>query len=338
MRYSLVLLCLGVSMGLGGCGGGGGGGGGENSPPVTTAPSTSTATAVTASNLDQISRSSNTAAGAATSSADPQLAILLVGGVETQSPAVLAQGVLPAAVAISERLGELRSQPDFAGGISSSKQVACKKAGSATLSMNYANTTVYTVGDTGSITFSACDDGGGTVLSGKVSSTVTVSQRRSSTTTVVAMKMVFENYKAASTTSAVAANLNGTVDLTLTVDSQFVTSAVAAKTFNVSYGSDSLALSDLVASTKVNKVTSDSTQTVSESFVHTQPGGKITGKIMVSASVKGGAITAGNLRFYGNASDVYLTYLGSENVKVDADFNGDGTIDSSKTTTLAALI
>lgn len=330
MRNVLSVLSVGFSLTLAGCGGGGGD---TSSQPAT---SNSNATVVVASNMDQVSRSSNAAAGAATSSANPELATLLVGGVETQPTTQLMQGALPAAVAVSERLQALRTQPDFVGGVASSKQTACKKAGSATVSLNYASTTVYTVGDTGSIVFTACDDGAGFVLSGKVSSTVHESKGSSSSSTV-GMTMVFENYKAMATTSAVGTTLNGTADLTLIVTSESVKTMLGAKTFNVAYGSESFAMTSLAVINIVNKATGESTQSVYELFVHTLPGTQISGKIAGSVSVKAGAITGGNLRFYGNASDVYLTYLGNGNVKVDADFDGNDTTDSTKTTTLAAL-
>ena len=332
MRYSLSWACLAVSMSLAGCGGGGGG----SSSPSTTAPSNSTATVVTAANQDRVSRSSNTAAAVATSAANPELATLLVGGVETQPSVAPAQGILPAAVALSERLQALRAQPDFVGGISSSKQVACKKAGYAKVTMNNANASTYTLGDTGLIEFSACDDGKGSVLSGKVSSTVTASSVSSSSSTV-GMKMVFENYKATSTTGAVGTTLDGTADLKVVADTQFVLTTLGALTFNIAYGSENFAMANLGVVHRFNRTTSESTQMVYQSFVHTLPGTSISGRILVTVALKGGAITAGNLRFYGNGSDVYLTYLGNENVKLEADFDSNGTMDSSKMTNLAAL-
>jgi hypothetical protein len=50
-----------------------------------------------------------------------------------------------------------------------------------------------------------------------------------------------------------------------------------------------------------------------------------------------GAYVSGKLKITGRGSVLYVTFLGSGSVRIDLDANADGTIDSSKTTTLTAL-
>ncbi|MEC5385508.1 hypothetical protein VVD49_07210 [Uliginosibacterium sp. H3] len=337
-----VLSCIFVTM-LSACGGGGGGGGGSGSPANTPAASSSSAAAVTditASNQNQVANTGITSVNAALS---------IAGGARSPSSGSVSTLALDASPSLQHSVAEIidarirslvmREGSVFAvAAITSSSTTACTGGGSYVGTEVYASSSTDTVGDTYTVVYTNCIESGLTL-----NGTVKLELRAfNANRTSFSIRVAYTSLRAASGTTSMV--YNGTYDLSTLYATGSTTYGLTDGNISASFVSSgytgTLGLSGMATTSVVPTSGNITNNPVKLGLTATIAGTSIGMQIEAVAPVvttSSGTYVSGKIKITGRGSILYVTFLGSGSVKVDLDANGDGTIDSTKTTTITAL-
>lgn len=321
------------------CGGGGGGGGGSSAGGGSSggsAPGTSSSAAVALS-------SSNSNAAAAT----VEDSLFLTTGV-AGSTAVIPVGVV---VTPAQRFNladfvsaQLQAINNFKGGIASiplgtvvTSSVACSAGGSLTITLDDTdNSGAFSTNDTMALTFNSCNEDG-SVINGTMSAANVVLNKTSATAYTFSGAMSITNLTF--TDGPDTGVINGSINFSeSTSDSILITTTVSVSALNVALATETLAISGFTATVTDNFSTGQYTVASSGTVTSSKLGGSVTFTTPTTLrGVGSGYPSTGVVKVSGASSSLTMTALSSTSVRLDIDSNNDGTIDSTSTTTWAAL-
>lgn len=312
---------------LAACGGGGGGGGNNTPVPIPTA---APAAVISSSNQDQVGnlgvQSVNTAVGSVSGKATAV-------AVETTSAEIpnIEQLTLQE---INRYLAT--SRKELVAGVTSSQTTACTGGGSITTSAYAASNLVDTVGDSANLVYSNCIESG-VALNGTLSMTL-LSYTSSSNYIVRANYLNFSV-----SASGTKATINGSIDISLktsTTETRGITNGNLSTTATVGTSTATITMNNMSIQTSralngTTYTTSPLSMQVSSTIGANNSSIQIEATSPIVKSTSG--YTSGKFTITGSGSKLYVTFLGGGSVKLELDNNADGIIDSTKTTTLAAL-
>jgi len=337
-RVRVIALTLISSLVLVACGGGGGG-----TSPTAAAPA---AVAITESSAKPVTAS---ALGAAQGTSATDGAGLLVG-VEVQggsgaSPATLKAMAETARFASSSLAGRGGS---LVTGVTSSESVDCPVSGKLTISGSVSGAEGAVAGDTVTFTANNCVmdvDGETGTMNGSLSFTVISGSVTSTLPMNVVFSMVATNFSIAGGGTSVT--VNGDVRMDLTITSTSETIVTSGSSFSI-------------AVTESGTTYTDSLKNYSQTFVYN--GSTVTGSLSAtvesSSTVLGsgggsytittttplvwnestGTLSSGVIKVVGaNGSQLVMTVTSSTTVTIQVDANGDGTFESTVTSTQTEL-
>lgn len=335
-----IISCACLVM-LSACGGGGDGGGGGSIPPAASSSSSAAAvTDITAGNQSQVANtgiaSATVAINLAGANANPSSGS--VGTLSLDQSSSLQAAVAEHVEARISRLVE-RERATFAlTALTSSSTTACAGGGSYVLTETNASSSGLTVGDTAAFVYANCIQNGLT-LNGTLKLEL---KAFNANQTNVAAGVTYTSLKVASGTTSLT--YNGAYDFTRAEAANSTTYSVANGTLAANFVSSgytgTLQLSSISSTSVVpasGNITSNPVKLgLGATIAGTSIGLQIEAQTPV-VTTPSGAFVSGKLKITGRGSVLYVTFLGSGSVTLDLDANADGTIDSTKTTTLAAL-
>ncbi len=329
-QYAILCASI-ITLTLAGCGGGGGGGSGSSSSGSTLVSITG-ANATAAASAAGGSVTVNT--GSATSGA------ALIGGAIANPDGKKFSLVKFASWQLSQ-LPQMPPPVNLIGAATLSGSLPCSGGGNISYSYNDAdNNGRLSIGETLTATFNSCVD---PALSGSITGGLTLAISALSGTPGVgawstAMTMTFSNLTvdgetlAGDTAISLSTSDSVSVNATLTGSSLSYTKTtgtsetISGYNFSVAYNNSSNAYTVSGTGTTGNSslggtVTFNTTSAFAGNF-NNNPDNPISGVLVATGA---------------NNSKVRLTALSNLNVQIEVDANGDGTYESSSTTTWAAL-
>lgn len=321
-------MCLAVA--LSACGGGGGGGGSTASAPV----------AVTAANASQVASTSYEASSALQGAGSGGVGALTGAVVQTSATRVDLMGAIVSQIGNIEPLLSAAPVPAVTGA-QVSASVSCTNGGTVSLSLNDVNNDQQlSTGETASISFSACDEGG-ILLNGSLGLTnVTVTGDIATPLAAYSLQVTVTASGFTAVENGQTAGLNGGFVL-----SQSTSDGVS---FSSSISGTSMQVTEAGVTVTLTNFQSDGTSNDSTGAF------RLSTNATVSSSVLGGSVTiVTDTPFQGTAPDypssgqatitgangttVTLIALDSVNVRLQINSDGVPGVDQTIDTTWAAL-
>jgi len=345
MNFSARTIALTLISGLVlvACGGGGGGGDGGTSSttagPAAVVITESTAKPVAANALGAVQGTS------ATDSAG------LLTGVEVQGEGVanpaslraMAQTARFASSSLAGRGGSL------ATGVSSTETIACPLSGSLTLSGTVSGSEGMVAGDSVTLTANSCsmDMGNGetATMNGSLAFTVVSGSITGTLPMHVVFTMVASNFSITSGGTTVAVNGDLRMDLTITSTSETIVTSGASLSNTLTEGgtthTDTLKNYTQTVTYSGTGVTGSMSATIESSSTRLGSGGgsyTITTPTPLVWNDSSGTLSSGVIKVVGaNGSQLVMTVNSSTSVTIQIDANGDGTFESTVSSTQAEL-
>jgi hypothetical protein len=154
--------------------------------------------------------------------------------------------------------------------------------------------------------------------------------------------LTYKDFKITTGSNAITVNGDATLDTSMGAGKLIGSIKAGNLNYQLQRGTQTgtLALTGHEIHFERNEVTSATTSTLSGTSVFNFPtlrGKFSTNTLEAIAASASGAVTAGKLKILGDNSVLYLTYLSSDQVKLELDSNNDGVIDSTTTSTLTSL-
>ena len=154
--------------------------------------------------------------------------------------------------------------------------------------------------------------------------------------------LTYKDFKITTGSNAITVNGDATLDSSMSTGKLVGSLKAGNLSYQLQRGAQTgtLALTGHEIHFERNEVTSTTTSTLSGTSVFNFPTlrGKFSTNTLEAISASpSGAVTAGKVKILGDNSVLYLTYLGSNQVKLELDSNNDGVIDSTSTSTLTSL-
>jgi hypothetical protein len=320
--------------------GGGGGGDGASTPAASSSSSAATVTDITASNQNQVANtgiaSATAAIGLNGSFATPSSGS--VSALSLDTPPSLQRTVADIVTAKIKDLVVRESDTFALAALTSSSTTACAGGGSYVATEVYASSSTDTVGDTYTIVYTNCVQSSLT-LNGTLKLEL---KAFNAGLTNITIGVTYSSLKAASGTTSMT--YSGGYDFNVLYATNSTTFGVANGALSANFVSSgytgTLQLSGITSTSVIPSSGNTTSNPVKLGLGATISGTSIGLQIEAQTPIvttSSGAYVSGKLKITGRGSVLYVTFLGSGSVKVDLDANADGTIDSSKTTTLTAL-
>ena len=345
MTFSLSVRAVALisSMALVACGGGGGGGGGSTTTTTTAAPQ---AVVITETNAKPVAAN---ALGAATGTSGTDSASLLTG-VEVQGDGAVNPASLKA-MAQTARFASssLAGRGALATGVTSSDTVACPLGGSLTVSGTVSSSSGMIAGDNVTLSANSCtlDMGGGetATMNGSLSFTVISGSITGYVPMHVVFSMVATNFSITSGGTTVAVNGDLRMDLTVTSTSETIIASGASLSNTLTEGgvtyTDSLKNYSQSFTYNGATVTGSLSATIESSSTALGSNGgsyTITTPTPLVWNDSTGTLSSGVIKVVGaNGSQLLMTVNSTTSVTIQVDANGDGTFESTVTSTQAEL-
>lgn len=210
----------------------------------------------------------------------------------------------------------------------------CGSSGSVTVSGDLASQDTYTVGDTLSMVFALCDDGFEVVIDGQITMEVTaVSGDISSGLFTLGMDLDIVEFTVDD--GGDAGTLDGDLSLLIdTLDYPVSTLEVSGDSLVASAASGrSLGLENYLSTQVMDQGQVPALYTLSSSG--TVWGNRYDGEVSFETEVafawtEDGSPTQGRMLIEGENSSITITALSSGTLRLEMDFNGDGTVDQTQ--------
>ncbi|GAA5167265.1 hypothetical protein [Viridibacterium curvum] len=330
------LTVLAVVLGITACGGGGGGGGSSGGTTATASDSTT----ITASNQDSVAAVGVQSASLGAGIADNYVATGgdAIVGVEisgAQSDAL--PDPYAAARLFAQRIStNLSNRVESVTGTTSTSTYTCPGGGYYTETDTYISSLVLSVGDSATFTHFNCKESDGTIYNGTMSGVVTA---KSSSTMAVNYTYSALKMQSGSTTVTMSGSFSlatNSIAVTYAVTNGNINIAISTSSFNMGLAYSNINVTSQVSSDGTTTTFTPLSMGVSATVGSNAFGINITAVTpLVTNSAK--IVQSGKLKITGKSGILYITFLGSGAVKLELDANGDGVIESTKSTTVAAL-
>jgi len=340
-NHSTLLLPL-IALALTACGGGGGGGNGSSTNP--TASNNESITAITAGNMTSVASAG--ANSVAMNVSIQQITTDYVIGAEIRPDVTTAKSTsfpMLTIALLQEVSGKWRPEA-LATGAQFVDSWQCEVSGRMQVSGTVSNIGGENLqtGDKINMVLSDCNQGG-VILNGAVDITVvSAAGDLNLVGSSASDALTYRDFKITTGSDAITVNGSATLDTRMTADKLIGSITADSLSYQLQRGAQTatLALAGHKISFERDEYTSVTTSTLSGTSVFNFPA--LRGKFSIStlndiSAYADGAITAGKVKILGDNSVLYLTYLGSSQIKVELDSNNDGLIDSTTTSTLTSL-
>ena len=214
--------------------------------------------------------------------------------------------------------------------------VNCDVSGTVTLSGNLASPDTLTPGDTITARFADCDDGEGEVINGLMTMSVTSFQGDLFAGLMeVGLAMTFQNLTVTEGSDVYAAD----GDLDMRMDTRaypLSTYDMSSSSLTVSDGSDTLAVQDFFLSAETDETAQPLAYTLSSSGRIALPGqGTVSyGSVQPFTGFGDNAPDTGVMSIEGAmGTSITATVLSNVQVQLEMDYDGNGTVDETRTVT-----
>ena len=336
LKHYTFPLATAFCVALSGCGGG-------DDSTAATSGSTDTLTAVviTEANMADVAGAAIMASSAnnyGTSGAG------LVMGVETTSmPAptdTLLKLTVDQAKAANSRLGA----QDIVVGVQSTETIACGVSGSMTYTFDLQSTSsTFAAGDRIGVSFNACQESDGTLMNGGMQITIhSFSGFTDPYNPVGSMNFSasYSNFSISTPQGGFTTNGAMTIGATITATGASMTIQASSVSFVVESNGERMSLTLSSLNQQVSEDSDKFQMTVSEHFAADFPRFAGSGDVTTLAPLIEywtTGIASGKFKVTGNASALYVTFLGGDAVYLELDRDNDGTIDATANKTLYEL-
>jgi hypothetical protein len=266
----------------------------------------------------------------------------LVMGVETTSIPAPTDTLVKLAVEQAKAANSKLSAQEIVAGVESIESYPCSVSGSETYSYDLQSTSsTFVAGDSVSVSFSACDNGDGTLLNGGMQLTIN-SFTGFTDSPVGSMNLSLSFSNLSITTAQAGITTNGGMNIAATITDTVASITVQASSISYALENNGQRMSMTLANlnTEMDEYADRIEMTVSERFSASFPA--FSGSVdvtTVSPFVEDWAsgTASGEFKVAGDNSILYITFLGGDSVYLKLDRDNNGTIDASATKTLSEL-
>jgi len=312
-RISGYLWTAAGAMALAACGGGGGGGAGAVAPITASA-------IITSQNAPAI-------AGAVVGATSGTQSVGDLGGL----------GAGPGTLTVQEPSSP--GAPPTAEVTIGPDMLPCLFGGTQTLLAEIADPLTTTSGDSISVTFAACNEGDGMLLDGAFGFVVQ-SFLGDPLTGILNMSVAVTVTDLAITEAGVMTSMNGTMNLTLDASNPTSTTVILDGTeLTLVSGVETESLSDFAIITTVDPLAGTSTFEINGYVMSSEFTGDVNFSTMEALQIDvSGDPSTGEVMITGaDGATITMRIVSAQQVELDIDFDGDGTIDEMQVTTWADL-